>query len=116
MVLICYPRCTTCKKAETWLNENKYKYEYRNIKTENPSKTELETWYNNSDLDIKKFFNTSGNSYKELKLKDKLPDMTLDEKLDILSSDGMLLKRPILVYNDKIIVGFKESEWSSFLQ
>lgn len=115
MLLICYPKWTTCKKAEAWLKEKQYTYLYRDIKTENPSKLELASWYGNSDIDIKKLFNTSGNVYKDLNLKDKIDKMTIDEKLELLASDGMLLKRPFLVYKDKIKVGFKENEWFSFL-
>ena len=115
MLLICYPKWTTCKKAEAWLKEKQYTYLYRDIKTENPSKLELASWYGNSDIDIKKLFNTSGNVYKDLNLKDKIDKMTIDEKLELLASDGMLLKRPFLVYKDKIKVGFKENEWISFL-
>lgn len=115
MILICYPKWTTCKKAEAWLKEKQYTYLYRDIKTENPSKLELASWYGNSDIDIKKLFNTSGNVYKDLNLKDKIDKMTIDEKLELLASDGMLLKRPFLVYKDKIKVGFKENEWFSFL-
>ena len=115
MILICYPKWTTCKKAEAWLKENQYTYLDRDIKTENPSKLELASWYGNSDIDIKKLFNTSGNVYKDLNLKDKIDKMTIDEKLELLASDGMLLKRPFLVYKDKIKVGFKENEWFSFL-
>ena len=115
MILICYPKWTTCKKAEAWLKENQYTYLYRDIKTENPSKLELASWYGNSDIDIKKLFNTSGNVYKDLNLKDKIDKMRIDEKLELLASDGMLLKRPFLVYKDKIKVGFKENEWISFL-
>ena len=115
MILICYPKWTTCKKAEAWLKEKQYTYLYRDIKTENPSKLELASWYGNSDIDINKLFNTSGNVYKDLNLKDKIDKMTIDEKLELLASDGMLLKRPFLVYKDKIKVGFKENEWFSFL-
>lgn len=108
---ICYPKCTTCKKAEKWLQENGLDYEMRDIKTDNPSKEELKEWYEKSGLDIKRFFNTSGMIYRDMQLKDKLPDMSEDEKLTLLATDGMLVKRPILITEDKVLVGFKEKEW-----
>ena len=109
---ICYPKCTTCQKAKKWLDDNKIEYELRDIKQENPILEELIEWYNKSRLPLKRFFNTSGLLYKSMDLKNKLPDMTEDEMLQLLSTDGMLVKRPILVGNDFVLVGFKEVEWN----
>ena len=109
---ICYPKCTTCQKAKKWLDDNKIEYELRDIKQENPTLEELTEWYNKSGLPLKKFFNTSGLLYKSMDLKNKLPDMTEDEMLQLLSTDGMLVKRPILVGNGFVLVGFKEVEWN----
>ncbi|MCX4375214.1 MAG: Spx/MgsR family RNA polymerase-binding regulatory protein [Lachnospiraceae bacterium] len=111
MIFLQYPKCTTCKKAKKWLDDHKITYEDRNIKEMNPSAEELKEWYSKSGLDIKKFFNTSGNLYKDMYLKDKLPDMQLEEKLTLLATDGMLVKRPIIVDGDLVLTGFKESEW-----
>ncbi|EXM37999.1 ArsC family transcriptional regulator [Ruminococcus albus SY3] len=111
MLFICYPRCTTCKKAQKWLDDNGFKYELRDIKENNPTYEELKTWYAKSGLPLKKFFNTSGLLYKSMELKDKLPTMTEDEQLKLLATDGMLVKRPILVNEDKVLVGFKEADW-----
>lgn len=108
---VCYPRCTTCQKAQKWLDENQITYELRDIKTQNPTREELAAWYRKSGLSLKKFFNTSGLLYKSLELKSKLPDMTEDEMLDLLALDGMLVKRPIIVAEDVVLVGFKEAEW-----
>lgn len=110
-LFICYSKCSTCKKAEKWLQEQGVEYTVRPIKEENPTREELALWHERSGLDIKRFFNTSGNLYKEMKLKDRLSDMTLDEKLDLLSADGMLVKRPILVEGETVLVGFKVAEW-----
>ena len=115
MLYVCYPKCSTCKKAEQYLNEKKIEIEVRDIKTENPSKEELRIWIEKSGLDMKRFFNTSGLKYKELNLKEKLPQLSDEEKLDLLSTDGMLVKRPILVSEDFVLVGFKQSEWDSVL-
>lgn len=112
MLLICYPRCGTCKKAQAWLDEKGITYTYRDIKEDNPSLEELTAWYEKSGLDIKRFFNTSGLLYKSMELKDKLPSMSVEEKLSLLSTDGMLVKRPILVADDFVLVGFKEKEWA----
>ena len=109
---ICYPKCTTCQKAKKWLDDNKIDYELRDIKQENPTLEELTEWYKKSGLPLKKFFNTSGLLYKSMDLKNKLPDMTEDEMLQLLSTDGMLVKRPILVGNNFVLVGFKEVEWN----
>lgn len=111
MKVLCYPKCGTCKKALKWLDDNGIKYEYRHIVEENPTKDELKNWYEKSGLPLKKFFNTSGLKYKELNLKDRTPQMTEEEIFDLLSTDGMLVKRPILIDGDKVLVGFKEEEW-----
>jgi arsenate reductase len=111
MKVLCYPKCGTCKKALKWLDDNGIKYEYRHIVEENPTKDELKNWYEKSGLPLKKFFNTSGLKYKELNLKDRIPQMTEEEIFDLLSTDGMLVKRPILIVGDKVLVGFKEEEW-----
>lgn len=108
---ICYPKCSTCKKAKKWLDDNKIEYEMRDIKENNPTFEELSAWYSLSGLPLKKFFNTSGLLYKSMNLKDKLPEMSDDEQLKLLSTDGMLVKRPILVGEDFVLVGFKEKEW-----
>lgn len=112
---ICYPKCTTCRKAQKWLDDNGFEYEIRDIKLDNPSYEEIKELYLKSGLDIKKFFNTSGNIYKEQKLKDKLPDMTEEEKLRLLSTDGMLVKRPIITDGNVVLTGFKEKEWEEKL-
>lgn len=116
MLFICYPKCSTCKKAREWLEKNKFEFEERDIKKENPTKEELEKWIEESNLDIKKFFNTSGLKYKELNLKERLKDMTKEEKIKLLSSDGMLVKRPILISDNNILVGFREKEWEEILK
>ncbi len=111
MKFICYPKCTTCKKAQNWLDSKGIEYSLRNIKEENPTYEELKEWYGKSGLPLKKFFNTSGMLYRSMNLKDKLDDMTDEEKLRLLAGDGMLVKRPILVTDDMVLLGFKESEW-----
>ena len=108
---ICYPKCTTCQRAEKWLKERGIPYEMRDIKAANPTKEELWDWYKKSGLPLKKFFNTSGLLYKSLALKEKLPEMSEDEQIDLLSTDGMLVKRPILITDTLVLVGFKEQEW-----
>lgn len=113
MLVLCYPRCGTCKKALKWLDDNGFEYEYRHIVEDNPSREELKDWYEKSGLPLKRFFNTSGLKYKELNLKDKIPQMTEEEIFDLLSTDGMLVKRPILIEGDKVLVGFKEAEWET---
>lgn len=113
---ICYPKCTTCQRAKKWLDDNKIEYRLRDIKEENPSLAELTEWYRASGLPLKKFFNTSGLLYKSMELKSKLPTMPEDEQLRLLSTDGMLVKRPILVGKDFVLVGFKEGEWSERLK
>lgn len=116
MLFICYEKCTTCQKAAKWLEGSGAKYETRDIKSKNPSYGELKQWHEKSGLPLKRFFNTSGLIYRSLGLKDKLDAMTDDEKLNLLSSDGMLVKRPILIDGDKVLVGFKESEWAEALK
>ena len=113
MLVLCYPRCGTCKKALKWLDDNGFEYEYRHIVEDNPSREELKEWYEKSGLPLKKFFNTSGLKYKELGLKDKIPGMSETEAFDLLSTDGMLVKRPILIDGDRVLVGFKEAEWET---
>lgn len=108
---VCYPKCTTCQKAKKWLDDNNIEYEIRDIKLEKPTLQELKEWHKQSGLPIKRFFNTSGLLYKSLDLKNKLPQMSENEMLSLLSSDGMLVKRPILVGEGLVLVGFKESEW-----
>ena len=108
---ICYPKCTTCQKARKWLDENNIEYEFRDIKTENPSLEELTAWYKLSGLPLRKFFNTSGLLYKSMELKTKLPNMTEEEMLALLATDGMLVKRPLAIGDDFVLVGFKEAEW-----
>ncbi|MBE6616778.1 MAG: arsenate reductase family protein [Ruminococcaceae bacterium] len=115
MKFICYPKCTTCQKAKKWLDDNKIEYEQRDIKLDNPTVLELTEWYGKSGLPLKKFFNTSGLLYKSLDLKNKLPEMSDDEMLVLLATDGMLVKRPLLVGDDFVLTGFKESEWSDKL-
>ncbi len=110
---ICYPKCTTCQKAKKWLDDNGIGYELRDIKLDNPTLDELTVWYKQSGLPLKKFFNTSGLLYKSLDLKNKLPTMTDEEMLKLLATDGMLVKRPLLVGDDFVLVGFKEVEWNN---
>ena len=112
MQFICYPSCSTCKKAQKWLDDNGIDYALRNIKTENPTFAELSNWFVLSGQPLKKFFNTSGLLYKSMGLKDKLPTMTQEEMLRLLSTDGMLVKRPLLVGEDFVLIGFKEKEWA----
>ena len=112
---ICYPKCTTCQKARKWLDDNNIKYEFRDIKEDNPRMEELKLWYSKSGLPLKKFFNTSGLLYKSMGLKDKLPAMSEEEQLSLLASDGMLVKRPVLVGEDFVLLGFKEAEWKEKL-
>ena len=108
---ICYPKCTTCQKARKWLDDNKIEYEFRDIKLDNPPLDELTEWHKKSGLPLKKFFNTGGLLYKSLDLKNKLPTMSEDEMLALLASDGMLVKRPLLIGDSVVLVGFKEAEW-----
>lgn len=116
MLYICYPKCTTCKRAKAWLDEHDIKYEERNIAEQNPTYDELKEWYNISGLPLKRFFNTSGVLYKSMQLKDKLPNMSEDEQLRLLATDGMLVKRPIIVDGETVLVGFRENEWQTLLK
>lgn len=111
MLLVWYPKCTTCQKAKKWLDDNGINVETRHIKEENPSYDELKEWYVKSGLPLKKFFNTSGLIYKSMQLKDKLPTMSEEEQLRLLASDGMLVKRPIIISDGVILTGFREKEW-----
>ena len=108
MLFICYPKCSTCRKAQKFLDDNKISYDLRDIKEDNPTEKELRKWYKASGLPLKKFFNTSGLLYKQLDLKNKLPSMSEDEMIKLLASDGMLVKRPLLIDGDKVLTGFKE--------
>lgn len=113
---ICYPKCTTCQKARKWLDTNQIEYEFRDIKLDPPTLDELTEWHRKSGLPLKKLFNTSGLLYKSLDLKNKLPTMTEDEILKLLASDGMLVKRPLVVGEGFVLVGFKEADWSAILK
>jgi len=115
MVFLCYERCTTCKRAKAWLIDRGIAFTERPIKEENPSLEELRQWYQRSGLPLKKFFNTSGLLYKSMELKDKLPTMTEEEQLQLLATDGMLVKRPMLIMEDTVLVGFRENEWAEVL-
>ena len=115
MLFVCYPKCTTCQKARKLLDEQRIAYELRDIKTENPTYDELAAWYERSGLPLKKFFNTSGLQYKSLGLKDKLTAMSEDEQLALLATDGMLVKRPLLVGEDFVLTGFRAAEWEARL-
>ena len=115
MLLIWYPKCTTCQKAEKWLADKGAEYTTRHIREENPTYDELKKWYEVSGLPLKKFFNTSGLLYKSMQLKDKLPSMSEDEQLKLLASDGMLVKRPILITDKGITTGFREKEWAELI-
>ncbi len=113
--VLCYPKCSTCKKAVKWLEEQGLQAEYRDIAQQNPTAEELKEWHKRSGLPLKRFFNTSGMAYRSLNLKDKLPTMTEEEQYALLATDGMLVKRPILLYEDKVLVGFKQAEWETLL-
>ena len=110
---ICYPKCSTCQKAQKYLDEKGIEYELRNIKEENPTFEELEAWYKKSGLPLKKFFNTSGLLYKSMNLKEKLPEMSEEEKLKLLSTDGMLVKRPLLIGDGFVLTGFRQNDWEN---
>ncbi len=112
---ICYPKCTTCQKAKKWLDDNGIEHKLRDIKEDKPNLEELTLWYKTSGLPLKKFFNTSGLLYKSMELKDKLSAMSEEEQLKLLATDGMLVKRPLLIGKDFVLVGFKEKEWSERL-
>lgn len=116
ITFVCYPKCTTCQKARKWLDENQIAYEFRDIKTDNPTFDELAAWHQASGLPLRKFFNTSGLLYKSMDLKNKLPAMSEEEMLKLLSTDGMLVKRPLVIGDDFVLVGFKEAEWDTRLK
>lgn len=116
MLFLCYPKCSTCQKAKKWLEEQNINYTERNIAENNPSYEELKEWHARSGLPLKRFFNTSGLLYKEMKLKDKLPTMSEEEQLKLLATNGMLVKRPLLIDENTVFVGFKEAEWRSLIE
>ena len=116
MLFIEYPKCTTCQKAAKWLTENGFSFDRRHIKYHNPTKEEIRTWHKKSGLPLKRFFNTSGMLYKEMKLKEKLPSLSEEEQLQLLGSDGMLVKRPILIGEDFVPTGFRQAEWEKALR
>ena len=116
MTFLCYNKCSTCKKAQAWLNDNGIAYTLRDIKTENPTEAELRAWHEKSGLPLKKSFNTSGLQYKALQLKDKLPTMTEDEMFALLATDGMLVKRPMVITEETVMVGFKDADWAALLK
>lgn len=116
MLFIWYPKCSTCQKAKKWLDEHDMKYTERHIVEDNPSYDELNEWYRRSGLPLKRFFNTSGMLYKEMQLKDKLPAMSEEEQLRLLATNGMLVKRPLIVTKDTVLTGFKEAEWKEKLE
>ncbi len=115
MLFVCYPKCTTCRKARKWLEERGVPFEERHIRDENPTAEELRAWQGRSGLGLRRFFNTSGMKYKELGLKERLPEMGEEEQLSLLASDGMLVKRPLLVGEGFVLVGFREKEWEEAL-
>lgn len=115
MLFLCYPRCSTCTKARKWLDEKQIPYTFRDIKEENPTLDELRTWHSRSGLPLKKFFNTSGQLYRSMGLSKKLPAMTDEEQLALLASDGMLVKRPLVIQDNRVLVGFKEADWTDAL-
>ena len=116
MLFLEYPKCSTCKKAKNWLESNGVEFEDRHIVENNPTAEELKVWYEKSGLPLKKFFNTSGLKYKELGLKDKLPNMTEEEQLNLLGTDGMFVKRPLVIGDDFVLIGFKEPQWAEKLK
>lgn len=116
MLFLEYPKCSTCKKAKNWLESNGIRFEDRHIVENNPTAEELKTWYEKSGFPLKKFFNTSGLKYKELGLKDKLPNMSEEEQLNLLATDGMLVKRPLVIGDDFVLIGFKEAQWAEKLK
>lgn len=115
MLFVCYPKCTTCQRAKKWLEDHDLEFDLRDIKEDNPSVEELKAWHEKSNLPLKRFFNTSGMAYRAQKLMDKLPEMTEAEQYELLATDGMLVKRPILVTDELVLVGFKEAEWEKAL-
>ena len=115
MLLVYYPKCSTCQKAKKWLEEKEVKFEERDIKLQNPTKEELKEWHHKSGLPLKRFFNTSGMLYREMQLKEKLPDMTEEDQYELLATDGMLVKRPIIIDDNRVFTGFREKEWEQLL-
>lgn len=115
MLLVYYPKCSTCQRAKKWLEEKQIIFEARDVKLQNPTKEELIEWHQRSGLPLKKFFNTSGMLYREMQLKDRLPEMSEEEQYDLLASDGMLVKRPIVVTKEQVLVGFREKEWEKIV-
>lgn len=115
MLFLCYPKCSTCQKAKAWLDQRGISYDLRDIKLNNPTAEELTAWYQKSGLPLKKFFNTSGLQYKALGLKDKLPEMSEEEQLKLLATNGMLVKRPLIVDGDRVLTGFRMAEWEALL-
>ncbi len=115
IVFICYPRCATCRKAKKWLDDRRISYKMRDIQAENPTLQELKQWWEKSGLPLKKLFNSSGLKYKEMQLSQRLPEMSDEEKLELLASEGMLVKRPVFVGEDRVLFGFRESEWEQML-
>ena len=116
MLFVCYPKCSTCKKAQAWLDARGAKYDVRHIVEDNPTADELRRWHAASGLPLRRFFNTSGMLYRDMALKDKLPTMSEDEMIDLLATNGMLVKRPLLVLDDTVLVGFREKEWQAALE
>ena len=116
VLFIEYPKCSTCQKAKKWLVDNQVDFEDRHIVEKNPSKEELKQWYERSGLELKRFFNTSGQIYRQMELKDKLPSMSEEKQLELLASNGMLVKRPLIVSENTVLVGFKEAEWKERLK
>ena len=116
MLFVCYPRCSTCKKAQKWLEENQVDYTFRDIKEDNPTLEELKAWHEKSGLPLKKFFNTSGQLYRSMELSKKLPTMPEEEQFALLASDGLLVKRPLVVTDDRVLEGFKEADWADALK
>ena len=116
MLFVCYPRCATCQKAKKWLDGHGVEYDFRDIREDNPTESELRDWHARSGLPLKRFFNTSGLQYKALDLKNRLPEMSEDERFALLASDGMLVKRPLLIADDLVLVGFKEAEYLQMMK
>ena len=115
MLFVHYPKCSTCKKAMNWLDEHNVEFDQRHIVEDNPNVDELRLWHKMSDLPLRRFFNTSGMLYRDMGLKDKLPSMSEDEMYELLASNGMIVKRPLLVLDDTVLVGFKEKEWEAMV-
>ena len=116
MLFLCYPKCSTCRKAQDWLDDHGIAYDLRDIKLNNPTAEELTLWYRKSGLPLKKFFNTSGLLYKSMQLKERLPEMSGEEQIGLLATNGMLVRRPLLIGGDRVLVGFRETEWAALLK